>query len=249
MDKAMIIGIYEFIGFHLGQYLLEQGIEVIGIHIPTDDRDPFLEEKRLFIGRNANFTEEDAKALSIVTSGLTTDVTVIDYYSFYMKRQEEELISAIEESIWPKENDSVIFLMPVQLYEDEGMFNHSVAFYLPTIYGPWQPANFLFHQALFDPKSTIEIDEREWTEDALYIDDAVKMIVGNVQPQQRHILLKSNIKDHWRMIMMMVMKHNPLQPSNQPFPLEKNLTVLKVDGIDPREGIERQKSHMDQLSR
>ena len=35
MDKVIIVGTYEFIGFQLCLSLLEQGIEVIGIHLNT----------------------------------------------------------------------------------------------------------------------------------------------------------------------------------------------------------------------
>ena len=59
MDKVIIVGTYEFIGFQLCLSLLEQGREVIGIHLNTNSKDPFLEEKRFEIGRNSNFTEQD----------------------------------------------------------------------------------------------------------------------------------------------------------------------------------------------
>lgn len=249
MDRAMIIGVYEFIGFHLSQYLLDQGIEVIGIHIPTDESDPFLEEKRMSIGRNANFNEKDANQSLIVTSHPRTDIVFIDYYSFYMKWQEDKLVSVTEKLIWLQDNDSVIFLMPIQSYEDVKRFNHNAAFYLPAIYGPWQPSDFLFHQALVDPEATIKINEREWTEDALYIDDTIKAIIKNTEQRTQHVLLKSNIKEHWRTIMRMLMKNSQLQLSHQQIPIGTKLTILEVDATDPKEGVERQKLHLDQMSR
>ncbi len=37
MDKVIVVGTYEFIGFELCLRLLEQGIEVIGIHLESID--------------------------------------------------------------------------------------------------------------------------------------------------------------------------------------------------------------------
>ena len=64
MDKAIIVGVYEFIGFHLCEALLQEGIEVYGVNLPIDTSDHVVDEKRLLIGRNSNFQEKDESFLS-----------------------------------------------------------------------------------------------------------------------------------------------------------------------------------------
>ena len=55
MDKAIIVGVYEFIGFHLCEALLQEGIEVYGVDLPIDTSDHVVNEKRILIGINSNF--------------------------------------------------------------------------------------------------------------------------------------------------------------------------------------------------
>src|SRR3954447_19141238 len=57
MDKAIIFGIYDFVSFHMGRTLLNKGLEVIGVHIEENSETSSFEEKRMEIGRNANFRE------------------------------------------------------------------------------------------------------------------------------------------------------------------------------------------------
>ena len=45
MDKAIIIGVYEYLGFHLCLKFLEQGIEVTGVDTEMDDSDLFIAGK------------------------------------------------------------------------------------------------------------------------------------------------------------------------------------------------------------
>ena len=95
MDKVIIVGTYEFIGFQLCLTLLEQGREVIGIHLNTTSQDPFLEEKRFEIGRNSNFTEKDETYFDSFEPLSDPMILFIDYYSYYFKREEKKLSSVI----------------------------------------------------------------------------------------------------------------------------------------------------------
>lgn len=58
MDRAVILGTFEFIGFSLCKNLLDQGCEIDGIHFDKEQDDALIHEKRLTIGRNANFNEK-----------------------------------------------------------------------------------------------------------------------------------------------------------------------------------------------
>ncbi|WP_035209289.1 hypothetical protein [Mesobacillus boroniphilus] len=57
MERATILGIYDFIGYSLCRHMLDLGFEIDGIHQSGNIDDYFTEEKRLEIGRNANFSE------------------------------------------------------------------------------------------------------------------------------------------------------------------------------------------------
>jgi hypothetical protein len=144
MDKAIIFGIYEFLGFQLCLDLLEKGIEVKGIDFEMNRTDPFIEEKKMLIGRNGNFQEESLNDF-ILTDKQNDTFIFIDYYSYYIKQAEKELLSAIS-SVCLDGNAQFVFLFPIQLssemQEKKKPFlpkniidNYSISFYLPTIYG------------------------------------------------------------------------------------------------------------------
>lgn len=56
MDKVLVLGALEELGFEMTALLLEEGHEVIGIHLQTGD-ETIYNNRRMEIGRNANFEE------------------------------------------------------------------------------------------------------------------------------------------------------------------------------------------------
>ena len=83
MKKAVIFGAYHFLGFLICSALLEEGEEIIGITYPdlvVED----LDEKRMEIGRNANFSE---KSLAEFTSILQDTNIEVLYFDFYTLKQ------------------------------------------------------------------------------------------------------------------------------------------------------------------
>ncbi|RSK26459.1 NAD-dependent epimerase/dehydratase family protein [Bacillus sp. HMF5848] len=76
MNSALVVGCFNFVGFHLVEHMLERGIEVTGVfdkvHSPNDWSD-----KELAIGRNANFETIDLGSLNV------TDLAKFDvvYYT------------------------------------------------------------------------------------------------------------------------------------------------------------------------
>ena len=56
MQTYIVIGAYQFVGFYVTQYLLNQGEEVIGIDWTDSQASQYIiEEKELEIGRSANY--------------------------------------------------------------------------------------------------------------------------------------------------------------------------------------------------
>lgn len=258
MDKAIIVGVYEFIGFHLCNFLLENGIEVTGIHIPNDENDLFLEEKRLSFGRNSNFSERKLSDIQSIQEDRGKTFCFIDYYSFYMKKEEEQLETSIHPLVQTESLPQMVFALPIQLCEETSskkkqylfeLIEESWNFYLPTVYGPWQPLYFSFQKALLDPQSTVQVTEREYMKDALYIDDVIQSILIHVQEYRyKDILLKSKTSNEWINIMEMLLGK---EKTNEIIPREihckQNLFSFQVDGIQITEGIEKQRDHLARL--
>jgi hypothetical protein len=259
MDKAIIVGAFEFIGFHLCMALLEEGIEVIGIHIPTEDDDICLEEKRLEIGRNSNFVEKDETYFVSLEPLRNNVIIFVDYYSYYMNRQEHKLKKILNTTQFLENASRFVLLLPIQLCEEKIDHNRFLTqkkdkerdnsmFFLPTIYGPWQPANYAFHQALLDPTISIRMDDREWTGDALYIEDAIETIMLHLGDRENNLfLLRSKIKDHWRKVALKLFIQPPIDRSNESMQISKDVTVLYVKGKEINDGIDRQKRHLARL--
>ncbi|MFT8319833.1 MAG: hypothetical protein ABF649_02900 [Bacillus sp. (in: firmicutes)] len=205
MEKAVIVGPYHFIGIHLCSALLEKGIDIMGISYPQVQINK-LEDKKMVFGRNANFMEKDWGYL------VCADVEVIIFDLYTLDRKNElvlTLLSAYKEAALIKEmtKKKIVIICPITIEkkimeESISLFElHQQAYqiiYLPTIYGPWQPEIFLFQQILADKRKTIKKHEMEYTEDAIYIDDAITEIVNQiVQGKEREVVLKSNVENHW----------------------------------------------------
>lgn len=262
MDKVIIVGTYEFIGFQLCLSLLEQGREVIGIHLNTTSQDPFLEEKRFEIGRNSNFTEQDETYFDSFDSLSNPMILFIDYYSYYFKREEEKLTSFINENFLKNDAIHFVLTLPMQLLcekvlielplfqKSDKEYTPSI-FYLPTIYGPWQPMKYVFQQAINNPNGPIILDDREWTEDALYIDDVMGIILKKLEGEQKKVcLLKSKIEDHWKKVSSILIGEFPIEPTRHKLkPFSQDITVIDVGATETQDGIENQKRHLSKLKK
>jgi len=254
MDKAIIVGIYEFIGYQLCETLLQEGIEVYGIHIPTNVPDHLVEEKRLLIGRNSNFYEKDENFLALKDSLNKETFIFFDYYSYYMKRQEDKLVQLVQSSLYREHLMQSVALMPIQFCvqnEDRKgnlkIMESPYIFYLPTIYGPWQPSNFLMHKLLCNPNENHVLDEREWTQDAIYVQDVIQKILYSLENQkQDSYLLKSNIENHWSQIVMSLTDEIPKNEEKNSV-VNRHFSILEVNGITFEKGLESQKKYVCQM--
>ena len=221
MDKAIIFGIYDFVGFHMGRTLLNKGLEVIGVHDEESSETSFYEEKRMEVGRNANFREISLTELEAFREDSPTKTTfILSLYDLYMLNKEtvfqEQMMSRLQQYIESNHNlTDILFLLPIQILKSEeaqplrtvinqatgwGKNNHF--YYLPAIYGPWQPATFTFQQALAKIDDIeIKTNKREWLGDILFVDDAVEAILGSNETSDtkdnRHILIESGKENYW----------------------------------------------------
>lgn len=261
MDKVIIIGIYDFLGFHLCLEFLEQGLEVIGIETETDESDMFIEEKKLLIGRNSNLTIMDWPLL-LKEKELGYTPMIIDYYSNYVMEQEGKLLSALEHYSTGLEVARMAVLLPLQLYGKEGETKprflqtiekdgkiQSSFFYLPSVYGPWQPSVFALQQSLNGAKE-ITVSQREWTEDAIFIGDAVAVIartMENWEKENKKYIIRSMFEDHWQQII----GRDPM-PQSEKAPLfvaEKDCHIIHAGKTEPSVGVKKQQEHLSALLR
>lgn len=230
MEKAVIFGAFEFLGFHFCKKILDEGIEVVGFQHGRNEESDLVEEKRMEIGRNANFSLKDLDKETLVNEKVTI---IVDFYDFFIKEQEEQFFQCkkfekLAKSI-NQDGSKIIILIPyiikvkeqyneqysklkdkINLIKKENILVQSV--FLPTIYGPWQSEKFLFQQALLSGGKLSQISDREWTGDALYVDDVVKEIMKLIEEDKDTFLLKSGEQDAWgKCAMYLNISYEPLQ--------------------------------------
>jgi nucleoside-diphosphate-sugar epimerase len=223
MDKAIIFGVFEFLGFHFCKKLLDEGVEVEGIHILEEIPPSFCEEKRMEIGRNANFTEVSSTDWKRKSHDKESIVFLVDYYDLFIRNNEDFIThnDVLKEVLISIKNgkEKVVFLLPIQLLVDKTIFGKSnrlneifkllkgegivyQIFYLPTIYGPWQPMEFAFQKFFLQnikikAANDLEINEREWVFDAIFVEDTVNGILQYINESSEEFILKSGEENNW----------------------------------------------------
>lgn len=274
MDRAVILGTFEFIGFSLCKYLLEQGCEIEGIHIKEGEEEPFLIDMRLEIGRNANFNEKNYCEWLQSQKAIEEETTIfIDFYDLYLKNRissirENELI---EQYLLKNRNElaaagsKIVFLFPVQWLKDinrahsrcetaiELLRKENItvsAFYLPSIYGPWQPREFMFHQAIANHNEA-ELNSREWIQDAIFIEDVIEVIVKEAEeiPGDSY-LLKSSLPGHWQKCAeYLSIEKNKYSEYHRNPSLDKGKIAEKTvkSSMKYADGLEQQRKHLNSI--
>lgn len=270
MERATILGIYDFIGYSLCRHMLDLGVEIDGIHQSGNIDDYLTEEKRLEIGRNANFTEfcvedweaERAEGFLFVTlfESLQTRKGTNDLL--------EALLSKLENRHLKKLPTAVI--LPAFFAEENMNFRESetkinryinnrestlLTIYLPTIYGPWQPEECLFQQAIAhssnNGRKIPDISKWEWTHDCLYIDDAVKTIKEMAESgQQGQYILASGEQDKWLHCARELLGENTALLRNEvEAPVIRDSIQVRTMGQNEliSKGLSRQKEHFTRI--
>lgn len=268
MGTYIVVGAYQFVGFHVTQYLLGQGEEVIGIDWEDSQTNQYIiEEKELEIGRNANFTyfpinklrlldvsEQFTIILSFYDSrkgkvGLT-DFQVDDIVTFLGKCKRNDHVNNLEIMILlPIDGDTDEF-QPV-LSACEGLKSVKMVF-LPTVYGPWQPESMSFEAASrqleqADIEATLA---SEFREDALFITDFLAAFERILSSKDKNIHLCSSIEDHWEKCAKLVFNQEVMDSlTPQPPSKAKKGTIYKVPNkTSPEEGIRLQNEQNKRLN-
>ncbi|MDP4172031.1 MAG: hypothetical protein Q8906_15585, partial [Bacillota bacterium] len=205
MENAYIFGSFRFAGFHLCNKLLEKGWEVVGIDLSNDETDSIAEEKKLEIGRNANFCEMGLKDLHSNDPFEQQTAVIISFYDLFMENQDSLFnghpLHEILLKMLRSENGKggrPVFLLPIQLLvesEQNEIFTkirslmeecdisseNAQLFYLPSMFGEWQPSSYLVQETFQKNHHPHKNNEREWMKDLIYVDDAISRIVDVIE--------------------------------------------------------------------
>ncbi|WP_433771225.1 NAD-dependent epimerase/dehydratase family protein [Bacillus wiedmannii] len=205
MERVLIIGALTFVGYHLVNKMIAEGVEVHALDFDEfDSMTKINEEKLLLIGRNALFTyysirdedgwksveEEKFDAVYVCLyepnqqSGFRNERVILQYLKRIIKMCEEHkvklnLISSIEVGSSDESENKHLF-SKVEEGLKKGKLQYSV-FRVPTLYGPWQPAFMMYHQLILS-----ELDEKECHctseeqgSDLLYVEDVCEYLWEN----------------------------------------------------------------------
>ncbi|ETI68634.1 hypothetical protein [Neobacillus vireti] len=276
MDKAVIFGVYEFVSFHACKTLLDKGVEVVGIHINEIENNFFLEDKRLEIGRNANFNEQTLAELENYREEADVKTAfILSVYDLYVLNKEailrkEKVIESIFHFLERNQNHiELILLLPIQmlgtnreieltdfLNKAGSRVKNSQIFYLPAIYGPWQPKAFLFQQAIISKfqKQELRMANREWTNDVLFVEDAAASIFEILETRKygglrKSYLLISGKKSYWTSCAAFLHIEEALVKSNtcEPLNVDNEIVTVSVNVTSIEDSITKQIEHVNRL--
>jgi nucleoside-diphosphate-sugar epimerase len=253
MDKVVIMGVFDFVNFHVCKALLDKGIEVRGVQIDTDETGEDSVEKKLEIGRNSNFTEVSIAELPNDTTEKET--IIISVYDLYMRYKEDILLNEaiLSKFIKIDQWDQIVLLVPSQLLtienelEAEAVIKNFIKristlnkkiqlLYLPTIYGPWQPDTFLFQHSILTEMNRDNPFKglREETNDALFIDDTVEAIIEIVDRKEPgRYLLQSGKKNQWDLCAAFLKISNQIKNNRNVEMAGDEITKLTVKSTIP----------------
>ena len=176
MTATIVFGVYDFLGFHLCNHVLNEGNEVIGLQW-LNNRDNEQEEMELQFGRNHNFTffrdiaEVDFCENSLVCLNLYELMN--DHFDTF-----KSIRSEIKYVIQKLANNQIIIFLPildndekkaeVEKWKDSIMnMTSSIQWiWISDIYGPWQSEKSAVQQLLKQEENV-----RLHVSRLIYIDD------------------------------------------------------------------------------
>lgn len=258
MQTSIVIGAFQFIGFHLAKYLLEQGEEVLGVDW-EDGTDDTTMEKEMEIGRNSNFLFiplDRLQYMSIIQpkmiyiscydlsfSCIDNKQTIMQQIIAFLKAVEAHHDTQVI-LVLPTANDQSVFDALLQLVAD----NESAKMvYAPTIYGPWQPESMSF-EATIREKAITEIEStfvNEDQSDALFISDIMEPLSQMASQHEKEILLQSQAPNQWEQCAKLLGIDEWMSTKATFHSRTTKGFVYKVENkTSPKKGISLQKKHV-----
>lgn len=139
MDKVLVLGALEELGFEMTASLLEEGYEVSGIHLEIGNETKY-NLRRMEIGRNANFEEVDLnewlKQDDFTESSMFLFVNGFDENVKRVWMENRELKGKLE-TISNNPDYSIIFIYPFSEWEirsKKQYAGNTMSFFVPLSY-------------------------------------------------------------------------------------------------------------------
>ncbi|MDG4656664.1 NAD(P)-dependent oxidoreductase [Ectobacillus antri] len=184
MKGAVVIGALSFIGYHLVQTLLKEGVEVLAFD--TEDllaATRISEEKLLLIGRHAGFSYHSLGEREEVEANHTQTVyfclcdpneaqlsqdTIVHLQRVIGICRKYGLQLILISSISPSDT-------MMQVETEVQSYEFSSVLRVPAVYGPWQPQFMVYQQLIVAAISKREpiVTVSENNTDAVYVEDVV----------------------------------------------------------------------------
>lgn len=269
MDKVVMVGVFDFVNFHVCKALLDKGIEVRGIQIETEDDYDILFEKRLEIGRNANFSEVTSG--DILNGSYENETIVLSVYDLYMRYMEEYLlnedmlINLISKNKW----EQIVILAPSQMLANvfeskaeiviDDFINRAKSqkqdihlLYLPTLFGTWQSDTFMFQNSILTDMNRGKPFRglREETNDAIFVDDTVNSIIEIIENKQPgRYLLQSGKRNQWNLCASFLRINEQASTERKAETMEDNIIIVPVkNSVSIAEGLTKQIDHTHRIN-
>ncbi|WP_186576644.1 NAD(P)-dependent oxidoreductase [Aquibacillus kalidii] len=154
----LIVGCYDWVGYHITNKLLEQGQEVIGIDTMDSDK---KENLAMFVGRNGLFSHYDSAQAVIKDKKHKEGFKAI----IFIKPED---ISDIEE---------ISYFSQVSLClrsKNENMDECVTFVDIPLLYGEWMPRD---NEGIFHGEEYVRFDSDQFKKEATYIEDFVNAFI------------------------------------------------------------------------
>lgn len=206
MTKYIVVGVYQFLGFHLCNSLLEKGYEVCGVNWETKQTAD-VDEKAMLFDRNANFSfypSFDSKMIEGET------LLCFDGYHYSQSSQIEKALSEVGVLEGASEIEQLRVLLFIssrmEMDSEQWMkriqgYSNVQCIYVDDLYGPWLTEKD--QNAIEEEEQSIYVEDlcQEWmkiiTLDAPFIHimsedlrEESKIVEGNDENDESKIVVK-----------------------------------------------------------
>jgi len=239
MENAIVCGAMHFVGFELCKELLNHGCCVVALD-KESNTEKYHMEKWLEIGRNANLLQLSIEEIRDEINSST--VCFIPFIDFLSSPEKMNDLFKVVESLLQMENITEYHIIYPSRYQysfsdmNRRNFNDVfpisainkkvVEYYVPTLYGPWQPNTYLFQQLIEGKTKDEYLDDRT---DAIFIEDAVKEIVENTKQTEhgQRILLRNSKPEIWRECVL-YLNNDFIMPHEKQVAIDSNLQIKNI---------------------
>ncbi|MDC3417217.1 hypothetical protein [Aquibacillus salsiterrae] len=161
----VVSGSFHWIGFHIVQYLLATGQEVIGLDIIDTDKKDNLS---MFVGRNSSFTHVEH------SDDLLHNSKQSDYIVFEVAEDKERFSL-------PELGNKKVYNFCTTRKENE-VLDDTCYVKLPLLYGEWIPRDY---DGIFFQDEYIRFDSTRFQREAVYISDFIESLLQVIATSDR----------------------------------------------------------------